>query len=104
MRSIEELRHTSLNREEVAWLCDQAEEYSRLKVMEPRPKVQVDGERLWERWLEDYKEVLGQIRDKAESLLAATEMPMAPSVHIVGLVGGLKSIVRMIDEAGVPRA
>ena len=52
---------------------------------------------------EDYEEVLGQIRDHAENLLAASTLPVPASTHLEGLTGGLRTIVEMIDEAGVPR-
>ncbi len=52
---------------------------------------------------ERLEELLAEIRDKCENLLAASTLPVPASTHLEGLTGGLRSIVESIDEAGISR-
>ena len=44
------------------------------------------------------KEELGKLLDKAENFLAAAKLPMPPSVHVVGLTGGIEQIAAKLRE------
>ncbi len=52
--------------------------------------------------VERLEDLLGEIRDTAENLLAASTLRVPASTHLIGLTGGLRKIVEKID-AVVPR-
>lgn len=46
----------------------------------------------------ELKEELGLLADKADNLVAATQLPMPPSFHVEGLKGGVEAIAKKLRE------